>query len=102
MGVLGVGIDPAWATELPPRQFASPVRVGFSGAFSPHKGAHILVEAFRRLKAGGRARLDLYGRLDFAPPYGDELQAAARAGGGIRFRGALPPPGNAPPPRRGG
>ena len=90
MELLGFGIDTAWAAELPPRQFASPLRVGFIGAFSPHKGAHILVEAFRRLKAGGRARLDLYGRLDFAPPYGDELQAAARAVEGIRFRGAFP------------
>jgi len=48
------------------------------------------VEAFRRLDAGGRARLDLYGRLDFAPPYGDELQAAARGVEGIHFRGAFP------------
>src|SRR3989338_5595635 len=90
MELLGFGIDTAWAGKLPPRQFGSPLRVGFIGAFSAHKGAHILVEAFRRLKAGGRARLDLYGRLDFAPPYGGELQAAARAVEGIRFRGAFP------------
>lgn len=91
---LGFGIDTAWAEKLPPRQFASPesgkpLRVGFIGAFSPHKGAHILVEAFRRLPAG-RARLDLYGRLDFAPPYGEELQAAARSVEGICFRGVFP------------
>src|SRR3990167_2742112 len=90
MELLGFGIDTAWAANLPPRRFGSPLRIGFIGAFSPHKGAHILVEAFRRLNAGGRARLDLHGRRDFAPPFGDELKAAAAGVEGIHFRGAFP------------
>src|SRR3989304_5417044 len=91
MGVLGVGIDPAWATELPPRQFGSPLRVGFIGAFSPHKGAHILVEAFRRLKAGGGGRGRPLRPAPLPPPP-RRRAPGRRAPGveGIRFRGAFP------------
>lgn len=90
MELLGFGIDTTWAANLPPRRLGSPLRIGFIAALAPHKGAHVLVEAFRRLHAASKARLDIYGRLDFAPPYGDELQAATRGVEGIRFRGSFP------------
>lgn len=90
MEVVGFGIDTAWAAGLPPRHFGSPLRVGFIGAISPHKGLHVLVEAFRRLGANKQARLDIYGRLDFAPPYDDQVKAQAAGMDGVEFRGTFP------------
>lgn len=95
MELVGFGIDTAWAQKLGPRRFQAPLRVGFIGAISTHKGPHVLVEAFRRLQAGEpdsgeRARLEIFGRLDFAPPYGEQLTQLAAGVPGIEFRGTFP------------
>ncbi len=90
MEVVGFGIDTGWAARLPPRRFNHPLRIGFIGAIAPHKGLHVLIEAFRRLKAEARAELHVYGRLDFAPPYGDQVRALAATSKGIRFHGTFP------------
>lgn len=90
MELLRFGIDTAWATGFEPRRFTPPLRIGFIGAVSPHKGLHVLIEAFRQLGAGEQAQLDIYGRLDFAPPYGDEVRAQAASVSGIHFRGTFP------------
>ena len=51
----------------------------FLGTLVPHKGAHVLLDAFARLGAAGRARatLTLHGPADSAPAYVDALEARA-------------------------
>jgi glycosyltransferase involved in cell wall biosynthesis len=65
-----------------------PITFGFIGTLSPHKGCHILVEAFRGLDQS-RARLEIYGNLADSPKYVAELQELAQ-GSAIEFRGTFP------------
>lgn len=90
MEQVSFGIDTAWAASLVPRRLQSPLRIGFIGAIARHKGLHVLVEAFRQLGAGKHARLEVYGRLDFAPPYGDQVRSLAAETSEIEFRGTFP------------
>ena len=75
------------------RQETSPtddrLRIGFVGTLVWHKGAHILVEAIRRLP---RDRVDVrvFGSLDTFPDYAAKLQEAA-ADLPIRFEGGFEP-----------
>ncbi|MGH6936472.1 MAG: glycosyltransferase [Methylocella sp.] len=64
------------------------VRLGFIGQLSPHKGAHLLVEA---LRASGRANLSLslWGPQDQDPAYYAKLRRQA-GGEQIKFPGTLP------------
>jgi glycosyltransferase involved in cell wall biosynthesis len=61
-------------------------RVGYVGTLAPHKGVHVLVEAFRGLP-GAELRLDIHGSLAVQPGYAAALQRAAFGDGRIRFRG---------------
>jgi len=61
---------------------------GFVGSPVPHKGVHILVQAFERMPRD--ATLDICGPLHYAPTYAEELRANAHHPG-IRFRGGLAP-----------
>ncbi len=61
-------------------------RIGYVGTLAPHKGVHVLVEAFRGLPAKD-ATLDLYGNGTVQPDYVRELRQAAAGDGRIRFRG---------------
>jgi glycosyltransferase involved in cell wall biosynthesis len=66
-----------------------PLQIGFIGTLAPHKGAHVLVEAFRSL-AGQAAMLNIYGKPDEFPEYVAKLQALAQGDERIRFRGVFP------------
>ena len=61
-------------------------RFGFMGTLSPHKGAHVLVEAFRAL-ADPSLTLDLHGSLTVQPAYVASLRRAAEGDSRIRLRG---------------
>ena len=61
-------------------------RIGYLGGLSPHKGVHVLIDAFRRLEDPG-ITLDLHGSTSLAPAYVDALRAAAAGDPRIRFRG---------------
>ncbi len=67
----------------------APVRFAFMGTLMPHKGADLLVEAFRRLEPG-RALLKIYGDLNVHPAFSKALQNRGRHQG-ISFEGFLPP-----------
>jgi glycosyltransferase involved in cell wall biosynthesis len=44
------GLEPRWFAEPPaPRARDGPTTIGFAGALTPHKGAHLLLEALHRL-----------------------------------------------------
>lgn len=79
--VLAYGIENADLAGLPPAapDGARPVRFGFFGGLSKHKGAHVLLEAFGRLERG-RATLVLNG-YSTDEPYVRALRARADAAG---------------------
>jgi len=82
---------PLGALTAPPR--ARPAgprrRFGFVGTLAPHKGVHVLVEAFRGLTVPG-VSLELHGSPLVFPAYAGELRRAASGDDRIRFRGAFP------------
>ncbi|MGB8897848.1 MAG: glycosyltransferase [Methylocella sp.] len=81
----GIEID---RSPKPARNDPRLVRLGFIGQLSPHKGAHLLVEA---LRASGRANLSLslWGPQDQDPAYYAKLWRQAE-GLQIKFPGILP------------
>jgi glycosyltransferase involved in cell wall biosynthesis len=64
-------------------------RMGYIGGIAPHKGVHVLVEAFRRVADPG-ITLDVHGSLSVAPAYVERLRAAAAGDPRIRFHGGFP------------
>lgn len=64
------------------------LRIGFTGQIAPHKGVHLLVEAFRRLRPAAQpAELHLYGGLEANPDYVQRLRQIAADDPRIRFHG---------------
>ncbi|WP_248929430.1 glycosyltransferase [Paenibacillus hamazuiensis] len=61
------------------------ITFGFIGNMFVHKGPHILIEAFQRLKTP-KARLIMYGSID--PLYRSTLYGLADGNGNIEFRGS--------------
>lgn len=62
-----------------------PLRFGFIGALMAHKGAHVVVEAFRGMRPGA-ARLRLWGDEGADPAYVERLRGAA-GGADVTFEG---------------
>ncbi len=65
----------------------SELRFGFLGALAPHKGVHVLIQAFNSLPA--HASLTIYGSEAAFPDYVAQLRGAA-AHPKIHFAGPLP------------
>jgi len=80
----GVDIDRAPKPARPPGHV--PV-IGFIGQLARHKGADILLEAFRRLPRGA-ARLEIYGPSEQDPPHMRQLEQLAE-GHAVRFAGTF-------------
>jgi glycosyltransferase involved in cell wall biosynthesis len=83
----------AVASAAPPRGPGSEVRFGFFGQFAPHKGLHVLLDAFPRARAGlaavgRRARLSLFG----ASPAGRRGRYARRLLAHLPEGAAVEPP----------
>jgi glycosyltransferase involved in cell wall biosynthesis len=74
---------------LPRRRVERVRRFGFIGTVAPHKGVHVLVDAFRRL-AVPDATLDVHGSLVSDSAYVERLRAAAAGDRRIRFCGPFP------------
>ncbi len=66
------------------------LRVGYLGQIAPHKGIHVLVEAFRSLDVSdGACELRIYGDMGRFPRYAERLRRMAQADPRIRFEGAV-------------
>jgi glycosyltransferase involved in cell wall biosynthesis len=81
------GFEPL--APAPREPAAGPLRIGFVGTLIWHKGAHVLVEALRRLPRDAYVAR-LHGVLEWFPDYVGELRAAA-AGLPVEFAGAFGP-----------
>ncbi len=86
----GYGIDIAGYGIAPPEvKNDEELVVGFIGTLAPHKGCHVLIEAFRRLPPGA-ARLKIYGNPADFPDYYASLQKRAGDAPNIDFCGTFP------------
>jgi glycosyltransferase involved in cell wall biosynthesis len=87
---LKTGIDVS-RFERHERTRAEILRVVFIGTLAPHKGAHVLLDAWGRVPAGLRtdARLSIYGPHTHNPAYLRHLQSLS-AKSGARLEGELP------------
>lgn len=72
-----------------PRAAGRRRRLGFVGTLAPHKGVHVLVDAFRGL-GDPEATLGVHGSENVYPSYAADLRRAAAPDPRIRFRGPFP------------
>lgn len=66
-----------------------PITIGYIGTLAPHKGCHVLVDAFNKL-TNSDACLKIYGNPKEFPDYVAGLQAAAKGNDAIEFCGTFP------------
>ena len=84
----GVDVPPAEESDCRFSQIG-PLRVGFIGTLSFHKGCHILIEAFKMLSASG-ATLKVYGCSEEDQDYASSLQVHAGDNELIELCGTFP------------
>ncbi len=65
------------------------LRVGYIGTLAPHKGCHVLIDAFKKLK-DSTATLKIYGNPNDFPDYTNELKLQATENPLIAFCGTFP------------
>lgn len=87
-----VHVLPNGVVDFEPQPFRPRPRrtIGFVGTLAPHKGAHVLIEAFRGLPDAD-ARLVLRGSGLTAPAYAAELARSAAGDPRIRLAGPFAP-----------
>lgn len=86
------GIDLAPFQNMPSVQHHGVLRFGFIGLIAPHKGVHLLVEAFRLLDSRKQpVELHIYGNTDAYPAYVKELRQKVRGDDRIHFHGRFEP-----------
>ncbi|MFQ5480763.1 MAG: glycosyltransferase family 4 protein [Thermodesulfobacteriota bacterium] len=80
----------AFAGKKTPPKKEKKIRFGYTGSIVPHKGVHVLVEAFSGLgkEYNDKAELKIYGNLTWFPDYTARLRAAVK-GSEVRFMGAF-------------
>ncbi len=66
----------------------NPFRIGFIGTLLPHKGCHILLEAYRLIPEGSSV-LIIYGDGADSPDYFDKLKGLSAGRSDIEFRGTF-------------
>jgi len=75
-----------------PRAPRQPMRVGYVGVLAPHKGVHVLIDAFKQLvgRRPGSASLSIHGSAAWFPEYARRLRADAQ-GWDVQFCGEFRP-----------
>ena len=82
------GVQLPQAARLDRAETPGPLRLGFIGTLAPHKGAHVLVQAFRQLPPGA-ASLRIYGKTSEFLDYASELLNSAADVAGVQFAGTF-------------
>lgn len=86
----GYGIDVNGYSTVPAHVASDEMlTIGFIGTLAPHKGCHVLIEAFKQLPPG-KARLKIYGNPADFPDYYAGLQRRAEGNTAIEFLGTFP------------
>lgn len=88
---LPFGVEPDNALAKLKHNQASHIRFVFIGRLQPYKGAHLLVEAFNKLKNTGGATLKIYGEQDEHEAYFINLKSLMDSNDSIHFAGRIPP-----------
>jgi glycosyltransferase involved in cell wall biosynthesis len=82
------GLDPAPFLDLRRPAPDGTLRIGFTGQIAPHKGVHLLIEAFRALDSRSRpVELHIYGGLEARPDYVARLRRLAGGDARIHLHG---------------
>lgn len=83
------GHDLSWMTHYSGKTPSDSVRIGFIGQVVKEKGVHLLLQAARQLEEeqAGKFALRIWGDLEKAPNYADELRTMAAGLRDIEFRG---------------
>jgi glycosyltransferase involved in cell wall biosynthesis len=78
-GIDPEGLDDARATPASPGDPAAPLAIGYAGSLAPHKGVHVLLEAFARIapRSAPSPHLHVHGRLEDFPDYAAQLRRLA-------------------------
>lgn len=83
------GQDVARAVHGTQKTPSSVLRFGYTGHIVPHKGVHLLIDAFKQLGPAVEAELHIYGDLAHDPSYAQSLISAASGCPNIYFEGAF-------------
>ncbi len=90
IGVSPYGIDTSRIVGIPPNtNVPPPLRIGFIGTLSPHKGCDLAVRAVRKLPDSLEATLAVYGNLERFAAFVRELRLLAEDDGRIDFAGSF-------------
>jgi glycosyltransferase involved in cell wall biosynthesis len=82
------GLDLAPFQNLRRQPSDGTLRIGFIGQVAPHKGVHLLIKAFRKLKPrSGPTELHIYGGLDARPNYVEQLRHLVGGDQMVHFHG---------------
>lgn len=87
---LGYGIDMRQHADPSPLLPTACLRIGFIGTLHEHKGAHVLIDAVRKLDPARDCTLRIYGDESFYPEYVARIRASAADDARIAFCGTFP------------
>lgn len=83
------GQDLSWLNSYSGKKPSATIRFGYLGQVKPHKGVHILLEAFQQLPCDDPVSLSIFGKLS-EPEYTKELHQIAGSHPRISFKTPLP------------
>ncbi|MBK8095801.1 MAG: glycosyltransferase [Planctomycetes bacterium] len=86
----GLAADRFGDARCEPRGEARPLRIGYVGSLTRHKGVHVVIAAVRSLPPDA-VQLQVWGSLESVPAYASELQQLAGEAPNIAFRGRFRP-----------
>lgn len=90
-GIDGRGLERQPRRQAWPGPEARPLELGFIGTLIESKGAHVVLDAVRKLGKEAPLRLRVYGNPSEHPGYSRNLHRQAADMGGVRFEGVFAP-----------
>jgi glycosyltransferase involved in cell wall biosynthesis len=81
------GLDKSDWSPVVGRRSNGTFRIGYSGQINGHKGIHLLIKAFKRLRTNVSLELCIYGNVSSVPNYTNSLKKLAGGDPRIKFLG---------------